>query len=208
MNAERTGHGFQERPIDLEEVHAPGVHICLIYDNEEERQDVVLRFIEAGIRAGERVAYFAESMSSEDVRVWLEARGVTVPETGRFDVMPAAQVYCPDGHFSIEAMLEKWRAFDAETKAAGFHAARVTGETAWSREVPGGERIAEYCSRLNGALAGSSVGALCQYDANRFDGGTLLDVLRVHPLMLVGAQVVQNPYYVGPEAFARRGAGG
>ncbi|MHB8869130.1 MAG: MEDS domain-containing protein [Thermoleophilia bacterium] len=187
--------------VNIDDLSVPGTHVCLIYDNEEERQDIVLRFIEAGIKAGERVAYFAESMRDEEVRSWLEARGVDIPETGRFDVIPAREVYCPDGTFSIEAMMETWRVFDRETAMAGFSGCRATGETTWSRDVPGGDRIAEYCARLNDVLAGSRLGALCQYDSRRFDGATLLDVLRVHPLMLVGSQVVRNPYYVGASAF-------
>lgn len=191
------------QPIDIEELRVPGVHICLIYDNEDERQEVVFRFIQAGLNAGERVAYFAEAMSPGEVRSWLTSRGLDLPGPGHFDVTPARDVYCPDGRFSIPEMMERWRDFDRETAEAGFEGARATGETTWSRDVAGGERIAEYCSLLNPALAGSRVGALCQYDARRFDGGTLFDVLRVHPLMLVGTQVVHNPYYVGPEAFAQ-----
>lgn len=190
-----------QQGVDIENLRIPGAHVCLIYDDDEARQEVVLRFIEAGIRAGERVAYFAESMDGRDVHAWLQSRGVEIPEAGRFDVMPAREVYCPDGEFSIEAMMERWRAFDRETVAAGFPGCRATGETSWSRDVPGGERIAEYCARLNQALAGSCVGALCQYDSRRFDGATLLDVLRVHPLMLVGTQVVRNPYYVETAEF-------
>ncbi len=206
MDPQKMDDMAETRGVDIESLRAAGSHICLIYDNEKERQDVVLRFIEAGIRNNERVAYFAESMSGKDVRDWLESRGVPIPGPGSFDVLPAHEVYYPDGEFSIEATLEKWRAFDKETIEAGFSAARATGETTWSRYVRGGEQIAEYCARLNAALADSSVGALCQYDSRRFDGATLLDVLRVHPLILVGSQVVRNPYYLGAQEFlAKRG---
>ncbi len=206
-NSEGTGQQLYDREgVDIEDLRIPGAHVCLIYDNEDERQDVVLRFIEAGIRAGERIAYFAESMDAQEVRSWLQARGVEIPAAGRFDVIPAREVYCPDGEFSIDAMMERWQVFHRETSAAGFPGCRATGETTWSREVPGGERIAEYCARLNDVLAGTSIGALCQYDSRRFDGATLLDVLRVHPLMLVGSQVVRNPYFMGSNEFlASRG---
>lgn len=198
---ERSGDGGG---VDIEALSAAGSHVCLIYDNEAERQEVVLRYIEAGIRAGERVAYYTESLSADDIRAWLQTRGVDVPAVGRFDVVPVEQVYFPDGAFSIDATLEKWRAFDRETVDAGYPAGRVTGETGWSRRVPGGDRIAEYCARLNGALAGSCVGALCQYDSRAFDGATLLDVLRVHPMILVGSQVVRNPYYLRPDDFLQK----
>jgi hypothetical protein len=43
--------------------------------------------------------------------------------------------------------------------------------------------------------------ACCQYDARRFDGETIMDVLSVHPVMIVRGQLVKNPYYIEPEIF-------
>lgn len=48
------------------------------------------------------------------------------------------------------------------------------------------------------------VTAICQYDANRFDGDTILQCLEVHPYMIVRGQVVQNPFYMKPEEFIER----
>lgn len=190
------------QPVDIGRLQPAGLHVCLIYDNEDERQEIVYRFIRSGLQRGERVSYFAEKMQPQEVLDWLDSRGLT-PPASQFDVLPASEVYCPDGEFSIERVLERWESYERETTAAGFAAARATGETTWSRVVPGGEKIAEYCARLNDSLAGSPVGALCQYDAHQFDGATLFDVLRVHPLMIVGTQVVQNPYYILPEQFLK-----
>jgi hypothetical protein len=176
-----------------------GLHTCLIFDDEEERQEVVFKFIEAGLQAGEQVSYFTE-LDPLEIQAWLTSRGLT-PPSGHFSVLPAREVYCPDGEFVIERVLDRWKTYEEESAAAGFDAARATGETRWSQTVRGGRRIAEYCSRLNLALAGSRVGALCQFDAKAFDGATLFDILRVHPLMIVGTQVVRNPYYVPPERF-------
>ena len=50
----------------------------------------------------------------------------------------------------------------------------------------------------------SGLQAHCQYDARRFDGATLFDVLNVHPMMIIRGQVVRNPYYVEPEHFLER----
>jgi hypothetical protein len=206
VGAHGLGRQVKGEPVDIGRLQPAGLHVCLIYDNEDERQEIVYRFIESGLRAGERVSYFAEQMAPAEVLAWLQSRGVTPPTGGQFDVLPAEEVYTPDGSFVIDRVLERWRRYEHETVEAGFSAARATGETNWSRTVPGGERIAEYCSRLNQALSGSKVGALCQYDAREFDGGTLFDVLRVHPHMIVGTQVVQNPYYVPPEQFLREHA--
>jgi hypothetical protein len=41
----------------------------------------------------------------------------------------------------------------------------------------------------------------CLYDLNRFGAGVLIDAIRTHPKVIVGAQVIQNPYYRSPEQF-------
>jgi hypothetical protein len=182
-----------------------GTHLCLIYDDERERREVVAKFVEEGLSGGERVAYFTDA-EPVAIRTWLEEHGLELPEPPAFSLSPARSVYCPDGEFRPERMPPYWRAFHAEATGLGFPAARATGETSWSREVPGGERIVEYEAHLNEVLAELPVTALCQYDVKRFDGATIFDILRVHPLMLVGGQVVRNPYYEGPEEFLSRSA--
>jgi hypothetical protein len=184
---------------------ASGAHLCLIYDNEEERREVVARFAEEGLSGGERVAYFTDT-DPLVIRTWLGDHGVDLPEAPAFDLMEAGKVYFPDGQFLPERMPAYWHAFHRDANDLGFAGARATGETSWSREVPGGERIVEYEADLNRVLADLPVTALCQYDVTRFDGTTIFDILRVHPLMLVGGHVVQNPYYEGPEEYFRRSA--
>ena len=177
-----------------------GTHLCLLYENEEERREVIARFIELGIAGNERVAYFAET-DPELIPSWLAEHGVQVPQAPQFTVSSTEEIYYPHGEFHVERMFPFWRAFLTEAEGLDLDGARATGETSWSREVPGGERIVEYEAKLNTLLLDLPVTALCQYDVHRFDGATILDILRVHPLMLIAGQVVANPYYVGHEQF-------
>ena len=45
------------------------------------------------------------------------------------------------------------------------------------------------------------VNAVCQYDATKFSGSTIMEILKVHPYMIVRGKVVHNPYYVTPEEY-------
>jgi hypothetical protein len=45
--------------------------------------------------------------------------------------------------------------------------------------------------------------AVCQYDANLFDGATIMEVLKVHPQMIVNGTVIHNPFYIPPEEFLK-----
>jgi hypothetical protein len=84
----------------------------------------------------------------------------------------------------------------------GYVGARVAGEMSWAkRGRPGSEKLAEYECRINVLVRTVPTTAVCQYDAQRFDGATLYDILSVHPMMIVHGQVVSNPYYIEPEVF-------
>jgi hypothetical protein len=70
--------------------------------------------------------------------------------------------------------------------------------------IPGSERLIEYEAGINTIVGEHPITALCQYDARLFDGATLFEVLRVHPMMVIRGQVVRNPYYIPPEEYLKR----
>jgi hypothetical protein len=40
---------------------------------------------------------------------------------------------------------------------------------------------------------------VCQYDARVFDACTIMNVLRVHPLVLANGRVAANPFYAAAD---------
>jgi hypothetical protein len=184
-----------------------GGHICYIYTSEEERRDFIARFIESGLASGERVAYLTDTPHArENNPTVLSTLGVHLPpalKPNQLFVAEAEPVYCPDGLFTPDRMLDRWRDFYRQSCAEHFPGVRVTGETTWLRkDVPGIERWFEYEARLNWTIGECPyTGILCQYDANRLDGAALYEVLNVHPLMIVRGQVMHNPYYEPPEQY-------
>jgi len=184
-----------------------GTHMCLIYSEEEERKKIISKFLDAGNSSGEKVAYFADEMSPEEVKTWLMEKGVEIPAEDKkdsFSVVSTASTYHPKGVFVPEEMLETLKTFYGDAKAEGFPAARVTGEMAWAlKGIPGSERLMEYEAKVNDVLIEHPVTAICQYNANKFDGATIFQCLQVHPYMIVYGQIVRNPYYMKPEDFLK-----
>ncbi len=48
-----------------------GTHICLIFDDAEQRRKIVSKFLAAGIRGGDQVRYVVDVTTPEQVRSWL-----------------------------------------------------------------------------------------------------------------------------------------
>ncbi len=209
MNMTTTAHPHTEPSIDMgftTEQFPPGTHMCYVYNDDAERRRVMAQYINAGLTAQEFVGYFADLDQPELVRDYLIEMGIQVPASDESaDAAPAHilfqtahQVYCPCNQFSPAAMLEQLRQLHDECCSHATRHLRVTGEMSWalSDQVVGADRLAEYESRLNLLVETHPFMAICQYDANRFDGATLFEILKVHPMMVVRGQVVRNPYYI------------
>ncbi len=196
---DRISLGFEKQ------TYPAGTHMCLIYNDDAERRKIIAKFIKGGLKAGEKVAYFVDNISPMDVYEWLEKMDITIPQKKMDAVFTAAEAqktYCPDGTFVPERMLTTLKDFYNQSVNQECPHCRVSGEMGWAlKNIPGSDRLMEYESMVNVVVKTHPVTAVCQYDANRFDGATILKCLEVHPYMIVHGQVVHNPYYLTPEEF-------
>jgi len=179
--------------------------MCLIYSDESERQKIISKFVDSGLKSKEKVFYFANSMSPDDFRNWLISEGIAVPENApqsQLVCQDAFETYCPNGRFVPEQMYDLFRESYTKMVQHAYRGARVSGEMGWAlQDVPGRDRLMEYESLVNALFVQYPFTAICQYDANLFDSETILNVLKVHPMIIVKGLVQRNPYYMKPEEF-------
>ena len=182
------------------ETFPPGIHMCYIYNDEDERRRIIFQFLESGLRNGEKVSYFMDANTADTMKECQSALDVDKlfeEQQGHFSVATTREAYCPTGIFVPDEMLDRLSAFYTRSVTEGYAGARVAGEMSWAvREVPGSFRLMEYEARINTALMHYPVTAICQYDARCFDGRMLRDVLAVHPMIILHGQILKNPYYV------------
>lgn len=185
----------------------PGTHMCLIFNGEDERKKVIGDFLKIGLKQGERVAYFADVMTTDEVKEWLSQKGVSVSanvEGGQLEITNATNTYCPGGEFVPDVMLDNLKNFYIKAEKDDYPKSRLSGEMSWAlKNIPGSNRLMEYESRVNEVILDYPLTAICQYDADKFDGATIFECLKVHPYMIVRGQVVRNPYYLKPEEYLK-----
>lgn len=180
-----------------------GMHICQIFSDDEERDLAMVKFLRAGLATRAKAACFSGNLAEDRLAAMVEQDGLSLAELradGAFHRARSKDVYFQGGVFEPERMLALLTCFYESSLAEGFNGARVIGEM--EREVlstPGGNRLMEYEARVSVLVRQYPVTAMCQYDARSFDGATILDVLRVHPLMVVRDMVFQNPFCLSPE---------
>ncbi len=182
-----------------------GSHICQIFSNDDERQDILLKFLLSGLQSGERNACFSEFLVATALEEFLDNYGISYDEvyaSGALTLSGTRSIYFQGGRFDPDRMLALVRNFYQDSMNGGFSAARIIGEmTPEVEHLPGGERLLEYESKISLFLEEHPVTAVCQYGARIFSGATIMDVLKVHPLMMVRGAVVRNPFFIAPEEF-------
>lgn len=198
----------QKRKISLgftSQQFEPGVHICQIYNEEDERQGALVNFIVSGIQAGEKTACFTEKENETSLSEFLGKNGISYKEvesSGELTFSKTGEAYFEGGKFEPERMLGLLKSFYEQSTAQNRSGARIIGEMAPEvQHIPGGSRLLEYEAKVSMLLRAYPITAVCQYDARSFDGSTIMDILKVHPYMIIRGSVVSNPFYVQPEEY-------
>lgn len=180
----------------------PGAHICQVYTTDEERDELLYDLLAAGLAVEERCVCCSDHFKGAVAQARWTAQGVdlkTALDGGRLSVHGCQEAYLPTGRFDPAAMLDFITDLHDTSLQEGFPGVRIIGEMpADIRNAPGGDRILEYECRVSLLLEQRPVAALCQYDARNFDGATILEILKVHPVTISHGAVVSNPFYVPP----------
>jgi hypothetical protein len=182
-----------------------GVHICQIFNTDEERHGALIHFLISGIQGGESNACYSEKETESSLTENFSRYDISYPEvkeSGAFSFFKTSEVYFEGGSFEPERMLNLIKQFYISSQQQGRSGARVIGEMMPEvAHIPGGSRLMEYESKISILLRDYPVTAICQYDAREFDGATIMDILKVHPYMIVRERVIHNPFFIQPEDY-------
>ena len=191
--------GFTEQQL------SSGVHICQIFSDDNERQQALLTFLLSGLQSGERTSCFSEHIEEQTLAKFLDSHGISYNEvrsTGALTLAGTLEIYFQNNRFDPERMLDFLSKFHEDSVTQGYSAARIIGEmTQEIQHLQGGSRLLEYESKVSLLLREHPVTTVCQYDARSFDGAMIMDILKVHPLMVIRGSVVHNPFFITPEEF-------
>jgi hypothetical protein len=56
---------------------------------------------------------------------------------------------------------------------------------------------------LNGVLSSYDDPVICTYDANLLNANLAIDILRTHPVAIIGGVLIENSFFSRPEEFLR-----
>jgi hypothetical protein len=191
-------------------------HICAFFNGLDEEFRVLGSFYEDGFDRGEMATHIVDAENREEYLKRLADAGIDVRgmmEKGQLEVVPWTAMYVRDHRFDQDAMLASVEEIIQSGAGAGYARTKVVGHHMdWLfRDQLAVTNLLEYEARLNGLLSKYDDPVVCNYDASGFGASVALDIMRTHPLVIVGGILRENPFFVPPEQFleemrARRSA--
>ncbi len=181
----------------------PGDHLCQIYETEQEHRALLTPYLIEGLKRNEKILYILDNHTEEAICGYLKDAGADLKPylaSGQFVFLTHRESYAKEGSFDPDRMISMLKSETARAVEQGYAALRVTGEMTWAlKGLPGSEKLIEYEAKLNNFLPGSRALALCQYNKQRFTPALLMDILRTHPLVAIGVDLITNSFYLPPE---------
>lgn len=178
-------------------------HLCAFFNSQQEQYDFLLPFVREGLEQGERGFHIVDPARLHEHRTRLATSGIPVEvleREGRLEVRAWEQAYLRNDRFDQSAMLSLIEEVLQDGAARGTPLTRLVANMEWALlDKPGVETLVEYETRLNHVLPKYKDPVICTYDISKFSAGVLMDILRTHPVAIVGGLVHENPFFVPPD---------
>jgi hypothetical protein len=175
-------------------------HACVLYRSQDEEHRVLRSFISEGFPRGDKAFHIIDATHRRGHLQRLQEIGIDVAateRTGQLEVRSWEDAHLRPGWFDQHAMLALVDEVLTGAKHQGFPFTRWVADMGWALGGHrGAEDLVEYCGRLNDVVPRHEATIVCTYDLTRFDASSVIDVLRSHPVAIIGGMVYENPFYL------------
>jgi len=182
-------------------------HVCAFFNSEEEEYRVLLPFIKDGFECGHKAVHVVNPEQRSEHLRRLDAAGIdhaAAEGRGQFDLRINSEIYLHDGRFDQDRMLEAFEQIASGNAPGGFPLSRIVCRMDWAAE---GKTyindLIEFESRVNDVWEHHDDAVICTYHLDQFGGDTVIDIMRTHPMIILGGILQRNPFFVPPGEFLR-----
>lgn len=180
-------------------------HICAFFNGIDEEHRVLRSFFKEGFERGDKAFHIVDPELREEHLRRLAEAGIEVDRamsTGQLEIRRWQDAYLRDGRFDQDAMLALLEEVLQSGAAAGFPLTRfVSRVEAGLIDKAGVESWLEYETRVNYVVPKYDDPVICVYDLAKFSAAMVMDMLRTHPVLIVGEVLQENPFFVPPDQF-------
>lgn len=182
-------------------------HVCAFFSSAEEEYGTLLPFVCDGINCGQRAFHVLPDQHKEDHLERLRNAGIDVEKamkSRQLEVVLPEETYLKTGRFNKDAMLVLIQEALKAGAGLGFPLTRMIAHAeAAVDDWKSGIEWVEYEMRLNSVLPNYDDPVICTFDVNLLAVPHAIDILRTHPMVIIGGLLVENSFFTRPQDFIR-----
>jgi hypothetical protein len=180
-------------------------HVCAFFNSSDEEYRVLLPFIKDGFQCGHRAIHVVNPDQRQDHLHRLAEVGIdlaTAQQSGQLELRINTDVYLPDGRFDADRMISAFEQLASGNSTAGYSLSRICCRMDWSvKNQSHVDDVIEFESRVNEVWRRHEDAVICTYHLGQFRGDEVIDIMRTHPMVIIGGTLQQNPFYIPPDEF-------
>jgi hypothetical protein len=180
-------------------------HICAFFNGVDEEHRVLRSFIKDGFASGDKAFHIVDPELQGQHLKRLAESGIDVERamgTGQLELRRWQDAYLRGDRFDQDAMLALLEEVLQSGEASGYPFTRLVAHMEWALlDKPGVDDLLEYETRLNYLLPKYDDPVICTYDLSKFSASAVMDVMRTHPVVIIGGVLQENPFFVPPDQF-------
>ena len=193
-------------PISLAGSHLGEVrHVCAFFNSDDEEYRVLLPFIKDGFECGEKAVHVVNPDQRHDHLQRLVAVGIDPSageQSGQLEIRINTETYLRDGRFDKDRMLAAFEQMASGNAKEGFPLSRICCRMDWAIEDRSYiDDLVEFESRVNDVWRLHDDAVICTYHLGKFGGDAVIDIMRTHPMIIIGGILQRNPFFLPPEEF-------
>lgn len=180
-------------------------HVCAFFNSEDEEYRVLLPFIKDGFLCGDKAVHVVNPEQQREHIDRLRAAEIDVAsaqQSGQLDLRVSTDTYLREGVFDQDRMLQSFEQMASGNVTGGFPLSRIVCRMDWAGASQSQvSNLVEFEARVNDVWRRHDDAVICSYHLSKFGGETVIDIMRTHPMIIIGGIIQQNPFYVPPEVF-------
>ena len=182
-------------------------HVCGFFNSDDEEYRVLLPFIRDGFQCGHKAIHVLNPDQRQDHLRRLADVGIdpaAAQRTGQLELLTNSETYLPQGRFDPDRMISAFEQLASGNATGGFPLSRICCRMDWAVEAGSHvDDVIEFEARVNEVWHRHEDAVICTYHLRKFGGDAVIDILRTHPMVIIGGILQQNPFFVPPDEFLR-----
>ena len=186
----------------------PGSHICQLYSKVTEIPGVTARLMRVGLSLSEKCLFAAAPAQINELREELGKLQVDVGgliEAGQLALHEEREPFLANGNrFDPYFLLSSHQTFIAQALREGWQAVRISIDMTWlTKNVATPEQVLKYEAASDAVFTfqNAPIIALMHYDYSKLQPSLVVEMLKLHPISVVGKYIRRNPYYLNSEQY-------